>query len=317
MKKTISPNDIGATLYTPATREDLVSIALGHKYPELQSMVICLEDSVLERDIPVALDRLKKALVILSARRDVPSKPLVFIRPRSLEMARQLVNNPQYQLGAVDGLVLPKFTLELLTDWLIVTEGTNLLWMPTLEDADVYDVVKMLALAKALQEKARNRVLALRIGGNDLMSVLGLRRQKDITLYDGPLGYVIKMLVSVFGSHGFALTSPVCEIIDDPAMLIKELKQDISHGLVGKTAIHPSQIAFITKALQVDRRDYDEALRILNADIAVYKSDGAMCEPATHINWANRIIHQGKTYGYIGCSVSENERFNGVIKKPN
>ncbi|GAB2953380.1 citrate lyase subunit beta [Hafnia psychrotolerans] len=301
MKK-ITPNDLGATMYVPATHPELTRIACGEKYPELLSMVICLEDAVLDRDIPQALNNLRDTLLALKSPRHFNDGPLVFIRPRSTAMAARLVADKTFLLHAADGLVLPKFRLSSLDTWLSITAGTHLLWMPTLEDAEVYDVTKMQQMAEALKAKAADRVLALRIGGNDLMSVLGLRRSKEYTLYEGPLGYVIKMLVSVFGAQGFALTSPVCELIEPDDILRRELKQDVLHGLVGKTAIHPSQIPVIHHALRVAPRDYQEALRILNADSAVYKSDGAMCEPATHVNWAHRIIQQGKRYGYVETS---------------
>ncbi|PLR39561.1 citrate lyase subunit beta [Chimaeribacter californicus] len=310
--KLITPNDLGATMYVPATHPELTAITQGRKYPELLSMVICLEDAVLERDIPQALANLRRTLTALSSGQPGNDGPLLFIRPRNAEMAAALINDASLSLAAVDGLVLPKFTLDSLETWLALTAGTHLRWMPTLEDPQVYDVSRMQALADALRAHAADRVLALRIGGNDLMSVLGLRRSREHTLYEGPLGYVIKMLVSVFGSRGFALTSPVCELIDSPEMLIRELKQDMLHGMVGKTAIHPSQIAIIHGALKVAPRDYQEALRILNADSAVFKSDGAMCEPATHVNWAHRIIQLGQKYGYVDPSAPDAERINHV-----
>lgn len=67
------------------------------------------------------------------------------------------------------------------------------------------------------------------------------------------MGYVIKMLVSVFGPRDFALTAPVCEHIDDHAVMARELALDMAHGLVGKTAIHPGQIEVIQNALMVTR----------------------------------------------------------------
>ncbi|MBS0968557.1 HpcH/HpaI aldolase/citrate lyase family protein (plasmid) [Chimaeribacter arupi] len=310
--KLITPNDLGATMYVPATHPELTAIAQGKKYPELLSMVICLEDAVLDRDIPQALDNLRRTLAVLANGQTGGDGPLLFIRPRHALMASALIRDESLSLAAVDGLVLPKFTLDSLDTWLSLTAGTHLRWMPTLEDAQVYDVSRMQALADALQARAADRVLALRIGGNDLMSVLGLRRSREHTLYEGPLGYVIKMLVSVFGSRGFSLTSPVCELIDSPEMLRRELKQDMLHGMVGKTAIHPSQIAIIHGALKVAPRDYQEALRILNADSAVFKSDGAMCEPATHVNWAHRIIQLGQKYGYADPSAPDAERINHV-----
>ena len=41
------------------------------------------------------------------------------------------------------------------------------------------------------------------IGGNDLLNLLGLRRQRGHTLYETPLGAVIARLVTTFKPHGF------------------------------------------------------------------------------------------------------------------
>ena len=57
----------------------------------------------------------------------------------------------------------------------------------------------------------RARILVLRIGGNDLLNLLGLRRQRGHTLYETPLGAVIARLVTTFKPHGFRLSAPVFE----------------------------------------------------------------------------------------------------------
>jgi len=113
------------------------------------------------------------------------------------------------------------------------------------------------------------------------------------------MGYVIKMLVAIFGPLDFALTAPVCEHIDDQDVMARELSLDIAHGLVGKTAIHPTQIAMIEKALMVSPGEHSDALRILNSTQAVFKSQGAMCEPATHRRWAASVLERARVYGIL------------------
>jgi len=170
--------------------------------------------------------------------------------------------------------------------------------MPTLETREVYDVQEMTELAVLLEKHAcRDRIVALRIGGNDLMSVISMRHPKNLTLYDGPMGYVVKMLVSVFAPRGFSLTAPVCEQIDNIELLERELIQDLAHGLAGKTAIHPSQLNVIHQGLMVGKDDYEDALRIINSSQAIFKSQGAMCEPATHRNWAAAVLERSKYCG--------------------
>lgn len=300
MRRDLSAWQLGATLYTPATydKSELLRLMMGKKNPSLRSLVICLEDAVSDQDVEVALQQLKETLDEL---RDVPAdsaRPLLFVRPRHALMARTI--RETMAIDQIDGLVLPKFTEETLGSWWPAIQNTSLYIMPTLETFDVYDVNKMHSLAAALnQHPIKNHILALRIGGNDLMSVLSLRRSPRLTLYDGPLGYVIKMLVSVFSPLGFSLTAPVCEHIDNLDILAREVELDVAHGLIGKTAIHPSQIELIHNAFKVTQSEYTDATSINKTDKAVYKSQGAMCEPATHRKWACSIITRAQSYGLI------------------
>jgi citrate lyase beta subunit len=112
------------------------------------------------------------------------------------------------------------------------------------------------------------------------------------------MGYVIPMLAGIFGAQGFALTAPVFEQLSTPDLLAEELALDIAHGLVGKTAIHPSQIGLIQDGLRVSLEDLNCANLILNnAAPAVFKFNDAMCEPATHYNWAIRIVERAQHQG--------------------
>lgn len=308
MKIALSPYMLGATLYMPATRTDLADIILNEKIPELRSLVVCLEDAVSDSEVEYALQNLHQLLAELACTASEPQeqrRPLVFIRPRNESMAAKLIS--EHSLKGIDGFVLPKFTLANLSCWWEIISGTDLHMMPTLETQDVFDVNAMTALANALTKHAcRDRIIALRIGGNDLMSVISLRHPRNMTLYDGPMGYVVKMLVAVFASRGFALTAPVCEQIDNVELLQRELTLDIAHGLVGKTAIHPTHLDVIHRALEVQPDEYEDALRILNSTQAVFKSQGAMCEPATHRSWAVNVLERSK---YCGIA----KQFNNVL----
>ncbi|ESS59539.1 C-C Bond Lyase of the TIM-Barrel fold family protein [Enterobacter cloacae S611] len=301
MTTRLSPWHLGATLYMPATRNDIAGAILEGKIPGLRSLVICLEDAVSETDMPDALANLAQLLRILNAAKQAGGNgdwPLVFIRPRHPQMGKWLTEH--LDLSAVDGFVLPKFTLSALPQWWEIMGNTHLCMMPTLETEEVFDVVQMRELAIALlAHPCHGRIIALRIGGNDLMNVVSLRRPRDLTLYDSPMGYVIKMLVSVFAPRDFALTAPVCEHIDDHEVMARELALDMAHGLVGKTAIHPRQIAVIERALMVTQGEHSDALRILNSTQAVFKSQGSMCEPATHRRWAAGILERAQVYGLV------------------
>lgn len=295
-----NPYSLGATLYIPAIKNNLLEIISGDKYPLLLSAVMCLEDAIVESEVVQAMANLKKTLIAFSSIKKT-TKIQVFIRPRNVEMAIEIIAT--MPLTHVDGFVLPKFDNDTLFAWDHACKYTDLRWMPTLETAQAHDAIAMSELATQLSKtKSKERILALRIGGNDLLSCLGLRRNAKQTLYEGPLGYTIAMLVSTFGSRQYALTAPVFEGLDDVETLNRELSQDIAHGLVGKTAIHPSQLLPIHNAFRVELSDYQAAIQILNSDKAVYKWNNTMAEPATHKNWARGILFRADTFGVLDLS---------------
>lgn len=67
----VSPFALGATLYMPATRPDLLAVMGGIKLPGLRSLVICLEDAIAESDTAVAL----AACAVRSLALPVPRRP--------------------------------------------------------------------------------------------------------------------------------------------------------------------------------------------------------------------------------------------------
>jgi len=100
----------------------------------------------------------------------------------------------------------------------------------------------------------------LRIGGNDLNESFGIRRPRSFTLYETPIGNVIAQLLTIFKPLWFSLSAPVFENLDDVVTLRKEIKLDLAHGLIGKTAIHPTQVPAIESAYAVDVEDYEMAI---------------------------------------------------------
>ncbi|MEE4684853.1 HpcH/HpaI aldolase/citrate lyase family protein [Pseudomonas alliivorans] len=299
-----SPYALGATLYMPATRDDILDVVFAEKLPELRSLVVCLEDAVALIDIETALVNLRQVLTRIQDRGGRPANgPLLFVRPRDAAMARILNDWPL--MIHVDGFVVPKLSLKTLSSWEHAVTNPALALMPTLETPEVFNPTAMVELGQALKANLDERIIALRIGGNDLMGCLGLRRNPAMTLYGTPMGYVIPMLAGVMGSQGFALTAPVFEQLATPDILQQELTLDIANGLVGKTAIHPSQVNIIQNALRVSLEDMNSARMILNSVApAVFKYNDAMCEPATHYKWATHIMERAKWHGVLPAPAS-------------
>lgn len=287
----IDPLELGATLYMPATRPDLVACVQGGQIPGLRSCVICLEDSVHAADLPLALHHLAALLHQLSEH----GRPLVFVRPRDPAMLARILLMPGAE--RLDGFVLPKVGPDTLPDWLALPYARRHRLMPTLETREAFDPAEMRRLRDQLLA-IQDRVLALRIGGNDLFQCLGLRRPPSRTLYDGPLGVLVANLAGLFLPHGIALTAPVMESYDDPLLLRAEFARDLEHGLTSKTAIHPAQLPVIHAGLAVPASELSEARLLLGADApAVFGRGGRMCEPATHRRWAERILRRAELYG--------------------
>ena len=111
----LSPFALGATLYMPATRDDLVDAVLFNKIEGLRSLVICLEDAVAEKDVQQARRNLASIVSTMNQVGAVDGGPLVFIRPRDVGMAAELVDTLDLRLAV--GFVLPKFNLENMAQW--------------------------------------------------------------------------------------------------------------------------------------------------------------------------------------------------------
>ena len=289
---------LGATLYVPCTRDNLIEALLGERrIAGLRSAVLCLEDAVLERDVPEALVRLSAFLRTLAARTAGPGEPLLFVRPRSAAMLEHVLCMPGSE--RLDGFVLPKAHADTMPAYLALPYVDRHRLMPTLETREACDPHEMRRLRDQLLA-VQERILALRIGGNDLLRAMGLRRIIGRTSYDGPLGSVIASLDACFAPWGFALSAPVLEQFSDAALLREEISRDIEHGLLTKTAIHPDQIAVIQAALAVPADQLEEARLMLAEDApAVFARDGVMCEPATHRAWAERLLDRAALYGVV------------------
>jgi citrate lyase beta subunit len=292
--------NLGATLYMPATRDDLIPVVLGNRQPDLRSAVICLEDAVHPSDVPLALARLQTLLARLAEHPADMGRPALFVRPRDATMLAHILRFRGIE--AVDGFVIPKATADSLPAYLAVLAFDHHVLMPTLETREVFDPAEMRRLREQLTA-IHERILAVRIGGNDLLQTLGARRSAQRTVYDGPLGSVIANLVATYAPWGFALSAPVFEHFGNMALLREEVERDLDHGLVTKTAIHPSQIAVIQSVYAVDDAIQAEAHKIISDDVgAVFSSRQAMCEPATHRLWAQATLRRAEVFGVTRTS---------------
>lgn len=336
---------LGATLYTPGTRE-IAHPLLAGSLPGLTSLVICLEDAVAEKDLAAAEDNTLAQLALLS---DVqrsgaaPEIPFLFIRARDgAQLARFAARLQHHHADVLVGFVFPKFTaLSAATYFETLRElnarlGVALFAMPILEGPAIAHRETRDAELHALHatmETYRSDVLNIRIGGTDLSSLFGLRRDMRASIYDLlPVRDALSDIVNVFNrpSDGYVISGPVWEYFlaykrDDLAELlereedwhlgprtkpilnaavdglIRETLLDKVNGLVGKTVIHPSHVRLVNALQAVTREEYEDASQILASSGGVMKSSAQnkMNETNPHRNWARRIMMLSRAYGVV------------------
>ncbi|MGW5638993.1 HpcH/HpaI aldolase/citrate lyase family protein [Streptomyces sp. NPDC003832] len=214
---------LGATLYSPATRPRLADDVLKQAARGVVSMVLCLEDSIGDEDVPAGEENLVRQFTDLAAR-EPADLPLLFIRVRAPEQIPDLVRRLGPAARLLSGFVLPKFTeergipfLEALTG-AEAASGRRLFAMPVLESPELLfresRVETLEGIFRAV-DKYRERVLALRLGVTDFCSSYGLRRAPDMTAYDVQIvASVIADVVNMLGradGTGFTVTGPVWE----------------------------------------------------------------------------------------------------------
>ena len=250
---------LGASLYIPAANKDLILIAKQEKYAKLKSMIFCTEDSIIEEELPIGLNNINKALSLIEENNN-----LKFIRVRNPQVLEYLIK--QKNIEKIQGFVLPKITNSNINDYFCILNKVEKSFyiMPTLETKETFCNEAMRSLRKIfLDSKFKSRILAIRIGGNDLLNILDLKRPKNHTIYETPIGNTISNLISIFKPFGFNLTAPVFEYLDNNEILKAEVKRDLINGLFSKSSIHPCQIDIIENLYKVEKSDIEMAQSIV------------------------------------------------------
>ncbi|MCW2538950.1 MAG: citrate lyase beta subunit [Frankiales bacterium] len=339
---------LGATLYSPATRPTLAADLAKRADEGVKSSVVCLEDAVADKDLIAAERNVIAQLRAYSA--NAQSNTLVFVRVRTAEQIPMLINGLGDHADVITGFVLPKFTAKRGPAFLeAVVEAADLthrriLAMPVLESNDIMHAetrIDELMKVRCLLEQYRHLILALRIGATDLSAVYGLRRSRDLTVYDVRiLADVIADVVNILGragDAGYTVTGPVWEyfsgserlfkpqlrespfvehserslragiIAKDLDGLIREFVLDKANGLVGKTVIHPTHVGAVHALSVVTHEEYSDAVDILDragGGVRASSYRNKMNESKPHAAWANRIIDRANIFGVANETTS-------------
>ena len=139
-----------------------------------------------------------------------------------------------------------------------------------------------------------------------LCKTFGFRRHNDESIHNiKPVSNILSDIVTVFG-RDYVVSGPVWEYYNGSGWdtgLLNEIKGDILCGFVGKTVIHPNQIAVANKAYMVSRKDLEDANAVLNwskgsiSMVAGSQNNERMNEYKTHAVWAEKIKILADVYG--------------------
>lgn len=283
--------ELGATLYVPILNKNLEAILTRQKYPFLKSIVVCLEDSTAQCDIENGMKRLKRILKEFK-RTDLR----VFIRPRNIENLREILKLKG--INGVDGFALAKFDTRNIAEYLSIFIKANKFYiMPILETNDVFSSRKLSEILTEL-EPFRERVLVIRVGGEDILSRLQMIRDCQKSIYEiMPLYIVLSTVINIFKPNGYPISSPVYACFENLQTLERELISDREHQIFNKTSIHPKQIERIHESYKVSQDELHIAKRLVEGNEAIFSHNGRMYEKTTHSNWAKSVIKRYQNFG--------------------
>ncbi len=340
---------LGATLYCPASRPRLARDIVRRAAAGVVSVVVCLEDSIADHDLFAAERNAVSQLRELAAAG--AQLPMIFVRVRTVEQIPMIVETLGDDAGIVTGFVIPKFGEERGGAYLDAVVqageriGRRLLAMPVLEAAELSFVesrVDSLLAGRRLIDKYRDIVPAVRVGATDLSAAYGLRRARDLTVWDiRVVADVLSAVVNVFGridGDPHVVTGPVWEyfsaterlfkpllrespfvaheekalrtklVAADLDGLIREVVLDRANGLLGKTVIHPTHVAAVHALSVVAAEEYTDALDIAATEgrggAATSSFGNKMNESKPHHAWARRTLLRADAFGVARENVS-------------
>jgi len=288
----ISYIELGATLFVPAIHKKLNAIVLDDKYPELRSVLIDTEDGIGEDSLQRALSSIQKLLKLYKK-----EKLLVFIRPRNVEVLREIL---QFEnIDKIDGFILPKFSLQNAENYFALLEKSSFLVMPSIEGEELFNQKNLHKLKDILLEY-KEKIILLRFGLEDMLKQLKMKRSCKDSIFDlSATSYVLGAFIAIFKSAGFAISGGVYPCFKDEEGFVRDVKRDLKEGLFSKTIIHPKQIEITNELYKVTKEEFEEALEICENDFAVFNQNDKMAEIVTMKPRSQEIVLRAEVYGVV------------------
>ncbi len=304
---------IGPLLYTPGLRKDIAQKLAEYKKIGLKSAAICLEDTVRDDMVEIAqkntVEEIKKYLS-LNSDNDLN----IFIRVRDPGQIGKISDALGDDVHGIRGYILPKIDDETIVPYMAEAErlradGHTI--MPIIENPSLLDMSRRGHRLGSLREsliKIADLIANVRVGGNDFCNALGVTAPIDRTVYDiPPIAGLLSDIAVTFTPH-FAVSAPVWNYFGNSGGISweegfkRETELDKLTGFVGKTIIHPCQIAPALESMKQSPKDQRDALAIIasaDSEIQVLKSpDGSrMYETKVHTRWAKLVLCMAEIYG--------------------
>jgi citrate lyase beta subunit len=297
VKQTLHPTLYSPSIMSPA---DLVEKILYNRALPVWRLVICTEDSIRKDQVKTGIANIGEFLPLVRP----ASRKAVFVRVRNADVLKRILELPE--VDKLAGFVIPKTdpsNFSAYADLVLQFTDKKFKLMPILESHRMTDAHYRDALRLVLTEaRYRPRIDCLRIGANDLMGHLGIRRDSySMTVYDTPVGATIDSIINEFrGLSGFTITAPVFECFDTrfDDLLRKEVRRHILNGLFGQTVIHPRHLRIIRDMYRVSMDEFNSAKKILDPEApAVNGVNGRMDESSVHRRWAKLVILRKENFG--------------------
>lgn len=317
MKNAAIYYSVGALLYCPANNESIASSLLTEKFGDKFSLALCLEDTINDNHVAEAEKILLHSFdtIYKTHRAHNFYLPKIFIRVRCPEQIKRLTEEMGTSRNILSGYIAPKFSLENADEYISAIKNVNrkfqqpIYLMPIFESPTLIHLQSRYSILYELKAKLdaiEEMVLNIRVGGNDLCHMFGLRRHINESIHDvKPVESIFSDILTVF-EMDYVVSGPVWEYYNGlgwESGLRQEISQDLLCGFIGKTVIHPNQIAVVNDALRVPENDLKDAKAILNWDknsnrlVSGNINRERMNEYKTHSNWALKTIFISEYYG--------------------
>jgi len=284
-------------LFVPGDSERKQTKALASS---ADALILDLEDSVAEAQLPQARARVREVLV------QAPRRQPLWVRVHSFSSGLLLEDLVAVFAGAPDGLVLPKVSspaeivqidreLAALETQEGRTVGTTKLIVIATETPQAVLSLPIFAPVLTAEPSAAARVSALTWGSEDLSAALGASGKFDAA---GALTFTFQLARShcllAASALGVQAIDGVYVNFRETEGLRREASEARRDGFTGKLAIHPDQIDSINTAFTPTESELARARRIVAAFAAspgagVLNLEGEMID-RPHLLQARRLL---------------------------